>query len=326
MKKNIISSIILSTLISFSAAFAQTSILPPEITRYLYKGISGNDVKSLQIYLAQDKTIYPEGLTTGYFGNLTEAAVKRFQTKYGVDSVGAVGPKTRAKLKELRTLAAAVPTPSPEPTPQPAPQPIPEPTPAPEPAPVSDPKSFVKTGSGIVENNRYIEIAGGNFFYTGGYGYENRGYLQPGTPVGQIADQSRLQESSCEAIGAVGYSGISNICEFTDPAKYNFTAHNGSVRIYDKNAVAYQTQYSCYQKIMLFKLGNIYGAIEPIDVDYNSALHYNYWYDESGGTNFGTLCSSTQIKTNTRTASLLESLKSALKNLNALLNQNPSQN
>lgn len=323
MKKNIVLSTFLPTLIGFSFAFAQTAIFPPEITRYLYRGISGDDVKNLQTYLAQDKTIYPEGLTTGYFGALTESAVKKFQTKYGVDSVGAVGPKTRAKLKELRTLALN-PTPSPELTPQPALESTPEPTPEPTPTPAPDPKSFIKTGSGVVENNRYIEIAGGNFLYTGGYGYENRGYLQAGTPIGQIANQGRLEQSSCETIEAIGYSGISNICEFTEPTKYNFTNHKDSIRIYDKGAIAYQTQYSCYQKIMLFKLGNIYGAIEPVDVDYNSALHYNYWYDESGGTNFGTLCSTSKKQSDPQTASLLESLKSALKNLYEVLKQNPS--
>jgi hypothetical protein len=55
----------------------------------------------LQKVLAQDPTVYPEGQITGYFGELTEKAVKRFQSKYGIRVTGEVGPQTRAKLNEL---------------------------------------------------------------------------------------------------------------------------------------------------------------------------------------------------------------------------------
>jgi peptidoglycan hydrolase-like protein with peptidoglycan-binding domain len=63
----------------------------------------GDDVKKLQKILAQDKSLYPEGLITGYFGPMTLAAVKKFQVKYGIakpgdDGYGHVGPKTRAVL------------------------------------------------------------------------------------------------------------------------------------------------------------------------------------------------------------------------------------
>ena len=51
--------------------------------------------------LSEDPTIYPAKLITGYFGNLTREAVKRFQAKHGIDPLGIVGPKTRAKLNEL---------------------------------------------------------------------------------------------------------------------------------------------------------------------------------------------------------------------------------
>ena len=40
-------------------------------------------------------------MTTGYFGSLTEKAVKKFQKKYGIEQVGIVGPKTRAQLHKL---------------------------------------------------------------------------------------------------------------------------------------------------------------------------------------------------------------------------------
>ncbi|MEK9201335.1 MAG: peptidoglycan-binding protein, partial [Patescibacteria group bacterium] len=55
------------------------------ISRNLFLGISGDDVKQLQEVLKQDPEIYPEGLVTGFFGQKTAAAVKRFQEKHGIE-------------------------------------------------------------------------------------------------------------------------------------------------------------------------------------------------------------------------------------------------
>ena len=75
-------------------------------TQYLFYPSRGGQVEALQQFLAQDKTIYPEGLITGYFGPLTERAVQRFQERYGVakegdEGYGFFGPKTRAKMNSL---------------------------------------------------------------------------------------------------------------------------------------------------------------------------------------------------------------------------------
>ena len=69
------------------------------------------EVRCLQEFLkAQGPEIYPEGLVTGNFLNLTKAAVIRFQEKYADDilapwgiteGTGLVGRTTRAKLNEL---------------------------------------------------------------------------------------------------------------------------------------------------------------------------------------------------------------------------------
>ncbi|NOQ67985.1 hypothetical protein GQ568_00925, partial [Patescibacteria group bacterium] len=73
----------------------------------LNKGAQNDDVKRLQELLSTQADIYPEGLTTGYFGSLTEKAVQRFQLKFGVVKTetdlgfGYVGPKTRDMLKEV---------------------------------------------------------------------------------------------------------------------------------------------------------------------------------------------------------------------------------
>ena len=85
------------------------------ITKTLKVGSQNSEVRSLQQALAQDKTIYPEGKVTGYFGALTKKAVQNFQKKYGIASsgnenttgYGLVGPKTLAKIKEVFGTAAA---------------------------------------------------------------------------------------------------------------------------------------------------------------------------------------------------------------------------
>lgn len=86
-------------IIDISAIFVKT----------LRMGIQNDDTKRLQKLLASDVSIYPKGLITGYFGQLTENAVQRFQAKYNVVSSGTpettgyglVGPKTRMKLQEI---------------------------------------------------------------------------------------------------------------------------------------------------------------------------------------------------------------------------------
>ncbi len=70
------------------------------LIRNLRQGMSGEDVKALQAILAADPAIYPEGTISGFFGGLTASAVRKFQKKHGIDSIGSVGPKTLKKLNE----------------------------------------------------------------------------------------------------------------------------------------------------------------------------------------------------------------------------------
>ena len=72
--------------------------LADTLTRQLQFGMTGSDVSSLQTFLAQDPTIYPQGLVTGYFGALTRTAVSNYQTRNGIDAVGRVGPITLASI------------------------------------------------------------------------------------------------------------------------------------------------------------------------------------------------------------------------------------
>jgi len=61
-------------------------------------GQTNNDVTALQTCLAKDRSIYPEGLVTRYFGPLTRRAVIRFQEKFAIGGNGLVNLPTRQKL------------------------------------------------------------------------------------------------------------------------------------------------------------------------------------------------------------------------------------
>ena len=78
-----------------------------KLTRSLFRGATGDDVKQLQQYLvSQFPDLYPAKQVTGYFGPATEAAIKKLQEKNGIESIGIVGPKTLSKLNELITQGA----------------------------------------------------------------------------------------------------------------------------------------------------------------------------------------------------------------------------
>ncbi|OGZ99368.1 MAG: hypothetical protein A3C07_03290 [Candidatus Sungbacteria bacterium RIFCSPHIGHO2_02_FULL_47_11] len=79
------------------------------LSRNMQQGVSGNDVKILQQFLA-DNGFYPERMLSGFFGLLTGQAVIRFQEKYASEVLapaglskgnGFVGPGTRKKINEL---------------------------------------------------------------------------------------------------------------------------------------------------------------------------------------------------------------------------------
>ena len=74
-----------------------------EIRVGLREGMTDEDIKKVQEILATDKSIYPEGLVTGYFGPLTKNALKRFQEKFEIEVTGELDEDTRAYLEELLT-------------------------------------------------------------------------------------------------------------------------------------------------------------------------------------------------------------------------------
>lgn len=85
----------------------QAEVEALRLTAKLQTGSSGENVRLLQQLLATDATIYPEGMITGFFGPLTESAVKRFQSKLKLEQVGVVGPQTLARINEILAATGA---------------------------------------------------------------------------------------------------------------------------------------------------------------------------------------------------------------------------
>ena len=99
---------------SFAAAFLGMSLISTAhaatpLTATMDFGARGNNVTNLQAFLAENPSIYPQGLVTGYYGSLTVQAVRNFQTQYGIVSSGTpgttgygrVGPSTLARINQL---------------------------------------------------------------------------------------------------------------------------------------------------------------------------------------------------------------------------------
>ncbi|MEK7540668.1 MAG: peptidoglycan-binding protein [Patescibacteria group bacterium] len=89
---------------------APTACAGITLTRTLVKGSTGSDVKCVQALLNTDTAtqvavsgVGSAGNETTTYGNLTVAAVKKFQAKYGTGSLGTVGPNTRAKMNLILT-------------------------------------------------------------------------------------------------------------------------------------------------------------------------------------------------------------------------------
>lgn len=69
----------------------------PKFMQYLQLGSTGNEVKLLQQILG----VTPQ---SGYFGTLTEQAVKHYQKEHNIEQSGTIGPKTRALLNNTTTI------------------------------------------------------------------------------------------------------------------------------------------------------------------------------------------------------------------------------
>ena len=57
-------------------------------------GSRSDEVKAIQEILKEDSSIYPEGYVTGYYGSLTEKAIKKLQKRCGLPETGELDDST----------------------------------------------------------------------------------------------------------------------------------------------------------------------------------------------------------------------------------------
>lgn len=72
-----------------------------QLNTQLHQGMSGAEVTQLQTILATDPNIFSKANITGYYGPLTEDAVKQLQQHFGISPVGMVGPQTLGQINAL---------------------------------------------------------------------------------------------------------------------------------------------------------------------------------------------------------------------------------
>lgn len=109
-----------STLISVTSNTPTSTIspsTPSPLTRSLYRTLTGSDVSVLQTFLIAKGYLAPENVS-GFYGPLTEQAVKDFQSQAGIitsgtpvtTGYGTVGPKTKSAINALLpTISASLP-------------------------------------------------------------------------------------------------------------------------------------------------------------------------------------------------------------------------
>jgi peptidoglycan hydrolase-like protein with peptidoglycan-binding domain len=88
----------------FALVFVSSAAIPTThaaISTELDLGENGSEVTELQQFLATNSLIYPSGIVSGFFGPLTEAAVRQFQASYDIPQAGRVGPITRARINNI---------------------------------------------------------------------------------------------------------------------------------------------------------------------------------------------------------------------------------
>ncbi len=151
----------------------------------------------------------------------------------------------------------------------------------------------IHSGSGIVFDGGYINFGTGNISYSGATAGKT-GYFYGSSGIKTLYFGDEISPSPCKSpFGALdGYQGVKAIQEFTSAVDHVFTT---------QHAIIFGDKYSdCYQGILLFRQNGLYGGIDPIDIDGAGSLHFNWWYDDSGNSDFSgasnpTLCTSETI-------------------------------
>ncbi len=81
---------------SGSVLGAATTVLQQEAVY----GETNDTILKIQTLLATDPLIYPDGITSGFYGPKTQDAIRNLQARFGMDPVGVVGPSTAALIME----------------------------------------------------------------------------------------------------------------------------------------------------------------------------------------------------------------------------------
>jgi N-acetylmuramoyl-L-alanine amidase len=97
----LLASLVVASLTSLGFTQMALAVYYEPIGTQLDEGERNQDVTRLQTFIRDNPSLYPEGLVTGYYGSLTKKAVIRFQSEYGFEQVGRVGPATREKMNSL---------------------------------------------------------------------------------------------------------------------------------------------------------------------------------------------------------------------------------
>ena len=136
-------------------AAPQSGAACPNLSRNLSRGMRGADVTQLQQFLFSQSHLTPDSVT-GYFGPLTEAAVKQFQCRHlqicsgspESNGHGAAGPRTRNAINNSCTTPTALVTTRPPTTNiiPPATTPIPATTVVPPTIPPAMPSTTLPSG------------------------------------------------------------------------------------------------------------------------------------------------------------------------------------
>jgi len=108
LKKATVNIVIKVLIISILACLSVSSVLAADttITRTLKIGMSGDDVAAVQ-QLLKDLGYYNYSKITGYFGTITDEAVKSFQKANGLAVDGIIGPATREVINKLLMQASS---------------------------------------------------------------------------------------------------------------------------------------------------------------------------------------------------------------------------
>jgi N-acetylmuramoyl-L-alanine amidase len=92
-----------AAILIFTMGFAQSEAAASQM---LGTGSSGSEVTYVQSMLK--KLGYFNTETTGYYGAITTHAVEQFQSDFGLETTGEIGPKTSRLINEIEMMAHVV--------------------------------------------------------------------------------------------------------------------------------------------------------------------------------------------------------------------------